>query len=220
MRYLRTARALIPALLLAAHLVAAADVQVQVHLPAGAALKDAVVYLTPVQPVHYPPQKAVIDQVKRRFVPRLSVIQAGTSVDFPNSDNVRHSVYSFSPAKSFTLKIYSGRPAAPVLFDKPGVVVLGCNIHDSMVAWVLVVATPYHTITAGDGVARLEVPPGDYVLRAWHEPMTLEQPGELIKVAAVGESRRVELNPQDPQWAPVPVMPGMPDMPGMSGAPQ
>lgn len=201
-------------LLLAARLAAAADVQVQVHDPSGAALKDAVVYLTPVTPAKYPPRKAEIDQVNRKFVPHLSVIQAGTAVDFPNSDNIRHSVYSFSPAKTFTLKIYSGRPANPVVFDKPGVVVLGCNIHDSMVAWVLVVGSPYHAFTADNGIAHLDVPPGDYILKVWHEPMTLEQPGEAVKVEAAA-SLRVELNPHAEQWAPAAAMPDMPGMPGM-----
>jgi len=71
------------------------------------------------------------------------VVQAGTPILFPNHDKVRHHVYSFSPAKTFELKLYSGVPGTPVLFDKPGLVVLGCNIHDQMVAYVQVVNTPY-----------------------------------------------------------------------------
>jgi hypothetical protein len=90
-------------------------------------------------------------------------------VHFPNRDTVRHHVYSFSPAKNFELKLYTGTPANPVLFDKPGVVVLGCNIHDNMAAWVLVVETPYFgkTNSAGD-VVLPNVPAGNYRLRTWH----------------------------------------------------
>jgi hypothetical protein len=82
---------------------------------------------------------------------------------------VRHQVYSFSPTKTFELKLYSGVPAAPVLFDKAGIAVLGCNIHDQMVAWVIVVDTPLYARTSAAGTARLEgVPPGSYEMRLWH----------------------------------------------------
>jgi hypothetical protein len=71
------------------------------------------------------------------------------------------------------------------VFDKPGIVVLGCNIHDTMVAWILVVDTPYFTRTAADGTATLTgLPPGDYVLRAWNNSMSQEQPGEVLRVSA------------------------------------
>ena len=85
---------------------------------------------------------AKIDQVNKEFVPLVSVVQTNTEITFPNSDNIRHSVYSFSPAKVFSLKLYAGKSAAPVIFDKAGLVVLGCNIHDLMVSWLLVVDTP------------------------------------------------------------------------------
>jgi hypothetical protein len=121
--------------------------------------------------------------VNRRFVPRISVIQAGTSVSFPNGDNIRHSVYSFSAPKVFTLKLYAGVPSSPIVFDKPGIVVLGCNIHDSMVAWVLVVDTPFFAHTDGAGAATLaNLPPGRYTLRAWSNAMRQESPGEPLDV--------------------------------------
>ena len=112
---------------------------------------------------------AVIDQRSSTFVPGVIGIQAGTRVTFPNSDNTLHHVYSFSPAKTFELPLYSGRRAPPVLFDKPGVVTLGCNIHDWMVAHVVVLDTPWHARTGSDGRATVQAPPGDYVLRIWHE---------------------------------------------------
>jgi plastocyanin len=86
-------------------------------------------------------------QQKKQFVPEVLVVPVGSEVRFPNHDTVRHHVYSFSPAKKFELKLYTGTPANPVLFDRPGVVVLGCNIHDQMVGWILVVDTPYYAQT-------------------------------------------------------------------------
>ena len=81
---------------------------------------------------------AVMDQVNKQFLPELLIVQQGQLVNFPNSDNIRHNVYSFSSAKSFQLKLYSGQPKEPIIFDTQGVVVLGCNIHDSMVGYIYV----------------------------------------------------------------------------------
>ncbi|MDP3517285.1 MAG: methylamine utilization protein [Pseudohongiella sp.] len=85
-----------------------------------------------------PSGSAIIDQVNRRFVPMVTLVQAGQTVSFPNSDNVRHHVYSFSEIRQFSTPLYANEQVEPVLFDKPGVAVLGCNIHDSMVAYVYV----------------------------------------------------------------------------------
>lgn len=115
-----------------------------------------------------PGTSAEIAQRERMFQPTVSVIQAGTSVQFPNFDTVRHHVYSFSPIQKFELKLYAGTPAAPVVFDKPGIAVLGCNIHDRMNAWVAVVDTPYFAKADANGVAVLEAPAGDQRLRTWH----------------------------------------------------
>lgn len=82
-------------------------------------------------------------------------VYVGTRVTFPNRDNIRHHVYSFSSAKKFELPLYIGTPAAPVVFDKPGVVALGCNIHDWMLAYIYVLTTPHFAKTAADGKARL-----------------------------------------------------------------
>ncbi|MGA3156268.1 MAG: methylamine utilization protein [Steroidobacteraceae bacterium] len=164
----------------------AASLRVLVENTQGVALADSVVYLTPVVPIAPGGAlQAKIDQQHKTFVPRVSVVQVGTAISFPNSDNIRHSIYSFSPAKIFTLKLYSGTPSTPVVFDKTGVVVLGCNIHDQMIAWVLVINTPYTLRTDADGAATLSnLPPGDYVLRAWHEPMAEEAPGEALHLDA------------------------------------
>jgi len=86
-------------------------------------------------------------------------------------------VYSFSPAKTFDLKLYAGVPANPVIFDKPGIAVLGCNIHDNMVGWVLVVETPYFGRANAEGKLVLDgVPPGRYRLRVWHPGLPVGAP--------------------------------------------
>jgi plastocyanin len=143
----------------------------------GQPVQDAVVYLDSdaARAASKPSPGVRIVQKDRRFVPAVSVVQAGTAVDFPNEDTVRHHVYSFSSAKTFELKLYAGTPADPVRFDKPGVAVLGCNIHDRMVAWVVVLQTPWHARTGADGVARIEgVPAGGYRLRGWHDGLPPE----------------------------------------------
>lgn len=118
-----------------------------------------------------------IVQRDKAFHPQVTVITTGTAVNFPNEDNVRHHVYSFSPTKRFELKLYSGTPAAPVVFDKPGLVVLGCNIHDHMVAWVHVVDTPYHGTTDAQGRLNLtNVPNGRYQMQVWHQRMPPQAP--------------------------------------------
>lgn len=109
-------------------------------------------------------------QKDRQFRPQLLVIQSGTEVRFPNEDPVRHHVYSYSAAKSFELKLYLGQPSNPVLFDKPGVVPVGCNIHDRMSAHIVVVDTPLFAITNAQGLAQLDLPAqaSGLQLRSWH----------------------------------------------------
>ena len=170
-----------PLLSIAASLTAAAGahastVSVTVTDQAGKALAGAVVTLEPVAgklPVK-PMSGSEISQSKREFMPPVTVITTGTPVTFPNFDTVRHHVYSFSPIKTFELKLYAGVPNVPVVFDKPGLAVLGCNIHDQMAAWVVVVDTPFFTRSAAAGKARLEgVSPGSYRLRVWHPGLGL-----------------------------------------------
>ena len=160
----------------------AGTVQVLVQDKAGRALQDAIVFLESAEASRArqaakPPSGVEIQQLGRQFEPRVIVVPQGTSIQFPNRDNVRHHVYSFSAAKNFELKLYSGTPANPVVFDKPGVAVLGCNIHDHMVAWVVVVDTPYYGKTAAAGRVTLpQVPPGAYRLRVWHADLPVGAP--------------------------------------------
>jgi plastocyanin len=182
--------ATLAATLLAATSASAADISANIVDAAGKPLREAVVYLVPAQPVPLAkPKHVVIDQIDKEFVPRVTVVQAGTAVDFPNHDNIRHQVYSFSPAKTFELKLYSGRPSAPVVFDKTGLAVLGCNIHDHMIAWVLSVDTPWFTQTDAQGRARIaDLPPGKYEMLAWHPG--LPKPISQGPVALTGSIER------------------------------
>ena len=147
-----------------------ADLAFEISDAAGRPVADAVVFAQPVTGDAPPVRantRALVDQVNKEFVPRVSIVQAGTQVYFPNSDNIRHSIYSFSPAKTFTTKLYSGREAAPVLFDTTGVVVLGCNIHDTMVAWVYIVDTPWFARSGADGAGTIRgIPSGEYTVTA------------------------------------------------------
>lgn len=176
----------------------AATVEVGVVDAAGRPLAQAVVFLeSPAAAAQVRPLKDVeLAQAQRRFMPEVLLVTRGTSVDFPNRDEVRHHVYSFSPAKRFELKLYIGRPANPVLFDMPGVVVLGCNIHDDMVGWVLVLDTPHYGRT--DAAGRLvlkDVPPGSYQLRAWHATLPVGEPpsGTVLNVGREGVQARAQL---------------------------
>lgn len=148
-----------------------ATLQVQVQDAAGAPLAGAVVFLDSpdAAKASKPLAGAEMGQQGKAFVPDVLVVTRGTAVHFPNRDTVRHHVYSFSPIKKFELKLYTGTPTNPVVFDKSGVAVLGCNIHDHMVGWVLVLDTPYFGTSATPGMVKLDpVPAGNYTLRAWH----------------------------------------------------
>lgn len=164
----------------------AADLTVTVSNAAGRPLAGAVVFLqssAAEAAVKAMPQRE-IGQENKTFVPDQLVVTRGTAVNFPNRDTVRHHVYSFSPAKRFELKLYIGTPAAPVVFDTAGVAVLGCNIHDHMVAWVIVVDTPWYAVSDSDGRAVLrDVPPGDYALRTWHRALPVGAAAQDVALA-------------------------------------
>ena len=171
-------------------LIHAAALVVNVNDAAGKPLIDAIAMLEPVgaaAPVK-PMPDVEISQQNRQFHPSVTLITTGTRVTFPNFDTVRHHVYSFSPIKPFELKLYAGVPNAPILFDKPGIAVLGCNIHDTMVAWVVVADTPWFARSAATGRARIEgVPAGNYKLRVWH-PGALTGPEPTLPMVTVGAS--------------------------------
>ncbi|MEJ6474432.1 methylamine utilization protein [Pseudoalteromonas piscicida] len=132
----------------------------------GEPLQHAVVELID-QPLASSPQGiAVMDQINKQFVPFILTIQKGQLVSFPNSDDIRHHVYSFSAVKPFELKLYAGTPNQPLKFDNAGVVVLGCNIHDSMVGYIYVADDNPVLVTDASGVVSL--PDASRTVTVWH----------------------------------------------------
>jgi hypothetical protein len=110
-----------------------------------------------------------MDQINKTFVPGVLPVVVGTRVRFPNRDQIHHHVYSFSRTKSFELPLYKGEDASPVMFDKVGVVKVGCNIHDWMSAIVLVLPNAHYAVTDAEGRFTLaDVPAGQHALAAWH----------------------------------------------------
>ena len=154
----------------------------------GVPLADAVVWAVPRSGAAPRIARAAeIEQKDRQYRPRVTVVQDGTPVSFPNRDPFRHHVYSFSPAKRFEIKLYVGTPADPVVFDKPGEVVLGCNIHDDMVGYVYVVESPWFGKTDEKGRVRVDgLPGGDYELRAWHFQQAAPLASQALRVPEEG----------------------------------
>jgi plastocyanin len=192
------------ALLLAlAGAVDAATVEAVVMNPNGQPVPDAVVVLEPLSPAPARPHAmATIEQRGREFLPHVTVVQVGTAIEFPNQDTTRHHVYSFSPARRFEIKLYAGKPGQPVVFDKPGEVIIGCNIHDWMEAHVLVVDTPYFAKTVAKGSAVISrVPAGRYRLRLWHPQQKMPQaPSEIdIGASTARLALALDVKPREPK---------------------
>lgn len=155
---------------------ASGSVRVEIKDPKGAPVSDAVASLMPLDapPALTPPaEPAVIVQDKEEYQPYVTAVVAGTRISFPNRDKVQHHVYSQSKAKPFEIPLYRGETPEPVRFDQPGVITLGCNIHDWMSAYVVVLATPHFAKSQDDGVVNLAtLPPGRYRLEVWHPRAT------------------------------------------------
>lgn len=166
---------IIPGLLVST-MLHAAELTVMTTDQQGAPLSQAVVTLNnPALAAQPRSGKAEVDQVNTQFVPHVLVVPVDSSVSFPNSDNTRHQVYSFSAVKRFSTNLFSGREAEPVQFPQPGLVPIGCNIHDRMHAYIYVTNAPRYAITDEQGVARFsDLPAGDYRVEALH-PWQLEE---------------------------------------------
>jgi plastocyanin len=177
----------------------AADISVVVVSRDGRGVDQAVVVATPT-PANIElvtrPKPAVMDQRDLTFQPRVLVVEVGTSVEFPNNDSVSHQVYSFSAAKRFQLPLYKGERHSPVIFDQPGLVVLGCNIHDSMVGYIYVTDAPFFGTTDTSGGLRLEgLPAGDYKLSIW-SPYIADVPASLTRTVHVDGSAMTPIQVQ------------------------
>lgn len=132
--------------------------------------RDVVVYLENVAGEFHPPEdKPVLDQKNLEFVPHVLPVLVGTTVLFPNSDNVRHNVFSPSKTKKFNLGTYASGVVREVTFDKPGVAVLLCNVHTEMSAYIVVLENPYYALTGPDGCFTIgNIPAGTHTVKTWH----------------------------------------------------
>jgi len=185
----------------AVRVCSAGEFSVTVVDRAGHPVSEVVITVAPVQSSSAAPvtngATAVMDQRNLAFVPQVLVVAAGTSVEFPNNDSVSHQVYSFSAAKKFQLPLYKGVIHPPVTFDKAGLVVLGCNIHDQMAGYIYVTDARFFGKTDLQGALRLtDVPAGDYLLTLW-SPFIADPPATLTRNLQLGEreasSTRVQL---------------------------
>jgi plastocyanin len=168
----------------------AATLEVRVTDAGGKAIRDAVVYAVPPQQMPLAKNTAVMDQIDRTFIPHVLPVQTGTWVQFPNSDNIRHQVYSVSPVRRFQLPLYIGKPAYPVQFPKAGVVPIGCNIHEQMSAYIVVVDTPYFATVEKGQASLADVAAGTYTVRVWYPGMKSEPEPQAVTIAD-GETRQV-----------------------------
>lgn len=188
--------------------LAAAPLSVRIVDSSGRAVRDAVVTFTPASPAARRPAAAagrfVVAQQKMQFHPFLTIVPVGADVSFPNLDSTKHHVYSFSPAKRFELKLFARDQSRTVHFDKPGVVALGCNIHDQMTAFIVVTDSAWTARTDAQGVASFaDAPPVPGSLAVWHP--YLRAPGGTLRQALSAAQRSVRfavrLRPPPPPMA-------------------
>lgn len=148
-----------------------------------------------------PSEIAIIDQMNKRFVPMVIAIQKGQSVNFPNNDNIRHHVYSFSSIKQFSTELYADTPGAPITFDQSGVAVLGCNIHDSMVGYIFVSEWENVAVTDVSGLVHFNQSAIPQQIVIWHPWSNDKDNLLMVSTATVreGGTLEVQLNITNPE---------------------
>ncbi len=178
-----------------------ADHAVTVVSAQGEPLPGAVVTLEPLD--HEPdaqPAAGVMDQIDRQFSPYILVVQRGAAVTFPNSDSIKHHVFSFSAAKTFELRLYDQQSPEPLLFDRAGEVELGCNVHDWMLGYIYVADTPYFARTDASGRATLAAPEGRYRIGVWHP--RIQDAGTDLEQVLAGERIEAQITLSQPLLPP------------------
>lgn len=180
----------------------AADLNLKITDQHGQPLANSVVEVTVTeqQTVNDDLPMLVMDQIDKHFFPTLLIAQQGQQVNFPNSDNIRHHVYSFSKAKPFQLKLYSGQPEQPITFENQGVVVLGCNIHDSMVGYIYIASGPNVYQSDESGIVQLKGVELPAELSLWHplQSSALEEKALLTVVDNVVNSLEIVITTDTP----------------------
>jgi plastocyanin len=184
--------------------LSAAPLAVRVVDSSGRPVKDAVVTLYPSGGAGRAPRaggRFSVSQENLQFHPFLTIVPVGADVSFPNLDPTKHHVYSFSTAKRFELKLFAKDQSRTVHFDRPGVVALGCNIHDQMSAFIVVTDSAWTARTNTQGVAAFgDAPNSPGRVTVWHP--YLRAPGGLAQ-SNVGAGQRsanfsIRLRPPPP----------------------
>ena len=150
----------------------------------------AVVWLEPVGTVvrsaASPPKVVAMNQRNKTFMPHVLAIEVGTAVDFPNNDPIMHNVFSNFDGQVFDLQLFAPQTARRVVFRRPGMVRVFCNIHETMNAAIAVLPTPYFALTDGTGRFEIQAPAGDYRLQFWHERAQPDVLARLARPVTVG----------------------------------
>jgi plastocyanin len=175
----------------------AADLEVALVDQRGDPVADAVVTVLPhagLETGRGAPQTHAIDQHNLRFEPWVEVLRPGDSVVFHNSDRTRHHVYSFSPVKAFEFLVNSGETSTPLRLDKPGVIAIGCNIHDQMLGYLVVTDSPWVARSAADGVVRFDtLPPGEYDVEVWQPRLRGSDDAGVRQATRIGDAAGTRL---------------------------
>lgn len=167
---------------------------------------NAVVSLTPADGAPVPSAAGQVHQIVQQgqeFSPYVTAVPVGSTVVFPNRDTVQHHVYSLSKAKKFELPLYDPGRSERIVFDRPGVVTLGCNIHDWMLAYIVVVPSPWFAVSDESGRITISAPPGVYHLEVWQprlshplqQDVTLPASGEIHFGLKLHPDRRIRRAP-------------------------
>ncbi len=153
---------------------------------------DVVVYISDVSGTFKPSAKnPVVDQKNMVFIPHVLPVVVGTTVDFANSDNVKHNIYSQSKTKQFNLGTYGSDVVKQVTFDKEGEVGLACNVHAEMSASIVILNNPFFSNTGNDGKYTItNIPPGEYTLLTWHEK---KRPHEQKVIVKAGNTTEINI---------------------------
>jgi plastocyanin len=175
----------------------AADLTVKVLDNRGSPAAQAVVLVRPASVTATAPSAATvrITQQFQAFAPEVLPVAVGTTVQFPNLDRMRHHVYSFSPAHTFEIRLYSGEQIPQVKFDTPGIVAIGCNIHDWMQGYIYVTDAPYFATTDATGTATLRgLPNGEFRLAVWHPELLAEVEAARTAVGTANNSATLTID--------------------------
>lgn len=162
----------------------AQEYRIKITDMAGQPMEHAVVSIRTDNPAPVTKTIALMDQIDRKFAPRVLTVNQNDLVSFPNSDNIRHHVYSFSAPKVFEIKLYADVPEAPIEFAEPGIVVLGCNIHDDMIGYIYVTPPEFvSAVTDSLGESVIESSGDITEVRIWHERLSAVETDQITLTA-------------------------------------